>query len=240
MKKTILTSLLLAALCTCYFVGCAVKESSPDNSPSTDTQPTPVIDSITTSYDNVLSLQTEGYRNLSLKDFHATVNEAINSDEDFLSDFSALMEETTPEDNAYSFVYETLDNSINEVASSQMGNPIALSRYLKAFGDEYTTETNETFYNFVFTSLYSMEYHVIDEAALTVGERDELLAAYQAEFQNAVSGMEREQLTADNIKVELQKIANDLCTELSTNVLVFENAEIQSVEIHDGDQEYQG
>lgn len=239
MKKTILSSLLIVALCTCLLVGCAVKAALPDNSPYAGTQPTPVTSSITASNDKVLSLQTEGYQNLSLKDFNAAVKETIDTDADFLSDFSALMERITPEDNAYSFVYETLNHSIDEVISPQMGQPIAFSRYLKAFGDEYTTESNETFHSFMFTSLYTVEYRITDEAALTVQERDELLAAFQTKLQNAVNDMSREQLTADGIKVELQKIADNLCAKLSTNILVFENAEIQSIEIHDGGQDYQ-
>ena len=91
----------------------------------------------------------------------------------------------------------------------------------------------------MFIALYSVEYRVTDEANLTVGERDELLRAYQTELQNAVSGMDKEQLIDSGYKIELQKIADDLANDLSTDTLIFENAEIHSIEILDGEQEYQ-
>jgi len=73
---------------------------------------------------------------------------------------------------------------------------------------------------------------------LTVQERDELLNKYHIELQNAVSNMSKEELQAQDIKETLQSKAAELAKELSTTTLTFENAEIQSIEIHDGGQEY--
>lgn len=73
---------------------------------------------------------------------------------------------------------------------------------------------------------------------MTVQERDELLNKYHIELQNAVSNMSKEELQAQDIKETLQSKAAELAKELSTTTLTFENAEIQSIEIHDGGQEY--
>lgn len=250
MKKIIQALAALTVLCICL-TGCAVKPSSID-SPSPTTSPSlsattssKLARSATTSsklasdYDTVLALKTEGYQSLSLKDFNAAVKAAIDKDTDILSAFSTLMESITPNDEDYQFIYETLDYSISETILPQISQPVSISRYLKKHGDEYTVESGETFYSFIFTALYSVEYRVIDEAGVTVQERDELLNDFHTELQNAVSEMIKEQLTADGIKAELQKIADGLCTKLSTNTLVFENAKIQSIEILEGTQEYQ-
>lgn len=238
MKKTIRLITVLTTLCALLFAGCTTEPSLPDNSP-TSTQSVSANSPNPVTINSVLSLQTEGYKNLPLKEFNTTVKETIDTNAGFLSDFSELLDSVTQDDSEYSFICETLNYSINEVISSQMGQPITFSRYLKEFGDEYTTESGETFFNFMFTTLYSAEYRIVDEAGLTVQERDELLAMFQTELQNAVSKMDREQLTANDIKMELQNIADSLCTKLSTNVFVFENVEIQSIEVHDGGQEYQ-
>lgn len=239
MKNPIRIITVSTTMCVFLLAGCTAGPSSSDNSPVTSAQHTLATTSGITLSNCVLSLQTEGYQNLSLKDFNAAVKEAIDKDKGFLIAFSELMEGVTPEDSAYFFVYETLNYSINEVISPQMGQPVALSHYLKEFEDEYTTESGETFYSFMFTALCSVEYRVTDEAGLTVKERDELLTAFQIKLQNSISDMNREQLMAEGVKVALQKIADNLCAELSTKVLVFENAKIQSIEIHDEGQEYQ-
>ncbi len=240
MKKLIQALVALTVLCICL-AGCAVKPSSID-SPSPTTSPSlsaTTSSKLASDYDTVLALKTEGYQSLSLQDFNAAVKAAIDKDADFLSTFSTLMQSITHNDEDYQFIYETLNYSISETILPQMSQPVAISRYLKKHGDEYTVESGETFYNFIFTALYSAEYRVTDEAGLAVQERDELLSAFHTELQDAVSEMSKGQLTAGGIKAELQKIADGLCTELSTNTLVFENAKIQSIEIHDGTQEYQ-
>lgn len=240
MKKLIQALAALTVLCIC-FTGCAEKPSSSDSpSPTTSPSLSATISSILASdYDTVLALKTEGYQSLSLQDFNAAVKEAIDKDTDFLSTFSTLMESITPNDEDYQFIFETLDYSISETILPQISQPVAISRYLKKHEDEYTVESGESFYSFIFTALYSVEYRVTDEAGLTVQERDELLNEFHTELQNAVSERSKEQLTAGGIKAELQKIADGLCTKLSTNTLVFENAKIQSIEILDGTQEYQ-
>ena len=72
---------------------------------------------------------------------------------------------------------------------------------------------------------------MIDETALTVQERDDLLRTYHTELQNAVNDMSKEQLLDSEVKDELQKIADDLAIDLSTDIFVFENAEIGSIEL---------
>ena len=119
-----------------------------------------------------------------------------------------------------------------------MGDPISQSQYLKKNEGAYAGGVGETFYHFMFTALYSVEYRVIDNVDLTVQERDDLLAQYHTELQNAISEMSRESLTAQDIKGNLQMIAKELTKECSTDCLIFENAEIQSIEILDENQEY--
>lgn len=241
MKRTIHAIVLLTALCAILLVGCTNIATTPDNPPATDSQAseTPLSSTLPDTYDVILALRTEGYQNLSVKDFNAIVKAEIDKDIGFLSTFSELMGNLTPEDSEYQFVNETLNYSISEIISPQIGDTISISRYIKNYSGEYTGGDNETFYNFMFIALYSVEYRVTDEANLTVGERDELLRAYQTELQNAVSGMDKEQLIDSGYKIELQKIADDLANDLSTDTLIFENAEIHSIEILDGEQEYQ-
>lgn len=257
MKKTIKAIALITAICASLLTGCASYQSSADSTPT----PPPPSTSVSTvsnappeAYNTVLELRSEGYQSLSLRDFNAAVRGKIDEDIGFLNTFSEFLsrlvvvdgehqatnEPLTVDDGIYQFINETLNYSISEIILPQIDNPISLSKYLRNYSDEYIAGINndETFYNFMFTAHYSIEYRVIDEMALTVQERDDILRAYQTELQNAISAMNKEQLTADGAKSELQKIADNLCGDLSTDALIFENAEIQSIEIHDGTQEY--
>ena len=228
-------------ICACLFAGCASSQP-PADSALAHSNPMSVTtednSGTTNNYADVLSLRTEGYQNLSLKDFNAAVKAQIEGNEDFLSAFSDFGGTLTPEDSDYSF-YKTLSYSIDEVIFPQMGGSVSFTQYLKKHDGTYAGNEGETFYTFMFTALYSVEYRVIDEANLTVGERDELLDKYQTELQNAVSGMSNEKLQAQDIRGTLQSIADSLTKELSTDALAFENSEILSIEILDGDTEYQ-
>lgn len=239
MKITIQAITALLVLCVCL-IGCTKNPATTSNPPP---ETAPSVSAATTGvpandYSEVLALRTENYQSLSLKDFNAAAKAKIDRDTGFLSTFSDLMSSLSPDDSEYQFVYETLNYSITEVISPQMGNAVTLLQHLKKNDGAYSENGGETFYSFMFTALYSVEYRVIDEAALTVGERDALLSAYQSDLQNAVGDMSKEQLTAGNIKSEIQKTADDLASKLSTDTLVFENAEILSIEIHDSGQEY--
>ena len=242
MKKPIHAVIAITMLCTSLFVGCAPVTSSADSQPPTNsmsTQNSTTSGTAANEYADIFSLRTEGYYTSPLRDFNTAIKVKIDNDTTFLSTFSALMEATTPESEDYQFVYETLNYSISEIISPQMGEAIVLSRYLKKCEGDYAGDKGETFYTFMFTALYSVEYRVTDEAALTVQERDELLTAFHTELQNAINAMTKEQVTQTGIKSELVEIADDLCAELSTNALVFENAQIHSIEILDDEQEYQ-
>jgi hypothetical protein len=237
-QKLIQAFTVLTVLCV-FLTGCegnpaSSDSSSPTTSPSllTNTYSVPESD-----YDAILGLATEGYKSLSLKDFNTAVKAEIDKDAGFLSTFSDLMDNLNPGDSEYRFVYETLNHSISEIIFPQIGEDISLSEYLKKTGGAYNGNDGETY--FMFTALYSVQYRVIDEANLSVGERDKLLSAYHTGFQDAINDMEREQLMAGDIRFLLQKTADDLATELSINTLIFENAEISSIEIHYGGQEYQ-
>ncbi len=240
MKKSIILSLLIVALCTCLLAGCLVTAASPDDTSPTDPLTTSVAGDSTTSsdYDKVLALRTESYQTLSLKDFNAAVKTAIDNDADFLSMYCKLLDDLTSDDNEYQFVYVTLSHSISEVIMSQMGEPISVSDRLNKNEGAYSGNDGNIFYDFMFTALYSVEYRVLDDNELTVKERDELISAYHTGLQNAVNDMNKEQLTESGIKPKLRKIADGLCSDLSSDILVFENAEIHSVEILDGSKEY--
>jgi len=244
MKKPIKAIALITAISASLLAGCATYQSPADSTPTTPPPSTPVSSVSSTlpdKYNTVLELRSEGYQSLLLGDFNSTVKAKIDKDLGFLSTFSEFMSSLTTEDSEYQFVYETLNYSIDEIISPQMGNPVSISRYLKNYSEEYTAgiSNDETFYNFMFTAHYSVEYRVIDETALTVQERDELLCAYQTELQSAVSGMDKEQLLSSGCKNKLQGIADDLANDLSTDTLIFENAEIQSIEILNDGQDYQ-
>ena len=241
MKKSMLSSLLIVGLCTCLLMGCAVKADSPDSTLPTNSMSASVTSDNTTpsDYDKVLALQTEGYQALSLKEFNAAVKAAIDKDVDFLSMYSELLESQTLNDSEYQFVHVTLNHSVSEVIMSQMGEPISISKRLNKNEGAYAGNEGDTFYDFMFTALYSVEYRVIDDNSLTVNERDELISAYHTKLQNAANDMGREQLTESGIKAELRKLADSICLELSTGTVIFENAEIHSIEILDGSEEYQ-
>lgn len=239
MKKQMQAFAVLATLCIYLFVGCT-ENSSSSNSSST-TSPSILTDTskdLLRDYDTVLSLRSEGYQSLSLRDFNATVKTAIDKDVDFLNLFSDLMGKLTPEDSEYQFVYETLNYSTDEIIYPQLGEALSFSRFLKKQEGPYDGNNGEIYYSFIFTALYSVEYRLIDEAKLTVSERDELLRAYQTELQKAIEDMDKEQLVAGGFKLKLQKIADDLANKLSTNELIFENAEVHTIEILDEGQDY--
>ncbi|NLO84836.1 MAG: hypothetical protein GX096_05340 [Clostridiales bacterium] len=220
MKRSIQVITLLTVLCACLFANYRINAVAADILPSTTSQ----------SYDSVLSLKTEGYQNLCIADFNATVKQKIDTDIGFLDVYSELLDSITPDDSNYSFIRETLNSSIKEVICQEMGVPISISQYLKRNEGAYSGGENDTFYSFMFTSLYSVEYRI--NAKLTVCERDILLVEYHTELQNTVSEMNQESLTAQDIKTNLQTIADNLAKQLSTHSLVFENAAIQSIEIH--------
>jgi hypothetical protein len=92
----------------------------------------------------------------------------------------------------------------------------------------------------MFTALCHVEYRIENSAALTVGERDQLLGKYQAELQTAVANMSKEELRAQDIKQTLQGMADALAKKLSSTALIFESTEVGYVEVHDNGQEYQG
>jgi len=142
-------------------------------------------------------------------------------------------ETLTVEDDVYEFINETLNYSISEIILPRISNPVSFSRCLEKHSDEYVSGVNndEISHGFSFYSLYFVEYRVIDESALTVQERDDLLRTYHTALQNAVNGMRKEQLLDSGVKGELQKIADDLAIDLSTDIFVFENAEICSIEL---------
>lgn len=253
MKRKLISSLLIAVLCTCLFVGCGVNAAPPDATSSIPSSSASVPSNSTVSpdgvaisdnttpskYDKVMALQTEGYQALSLKEFNTTVKAAIDKDAEFLSMYSELLGSLTTKDSAYQFAYETLQLSIDEVIMPQMEKPIAVFKSVNRNENAYAGDNEETFYNFMFMVLYSVEYRVVDDNSLTVRERDELISAYHTGMEKAVNGMSREQLTKGGIKAELQKIADSLCSELSTKTVIFENAKISSIEIIDGDKEQQ-
>lgn len=256
MKKLFQITLLIV-LCT-YLTGCEKKTEANALLDSTSTIPSTIIPTETASpttemlsslppdrlsslngeYDTLLALSTEDYQEKSLQDFNATVKAKIDGDADILNSFNNLMNDITPSDDAYSFVCETLNRSISEIISPQLGDVIAISQYLKRNEGIYNENDGEVFYSFMFTALYSVEYRIIDAANISVGERDKLIMTYHINFQEAVDKMDREQLKAANIQSELQAIANNLATELSTNILVFENAIIHSIELLDEGKDY--
>jgi|GEM_PF-2929275 len=247
MKKSIRTILLLVSLCAVLIFAVTGCSGTVDVQASTHGLVNTTVDTLPENYKTILELKSEGYQSLSLKDFNAAVSAKIDGDSDFLSTFSEFMsslvvldseEEDTNEtlkveDDVYEFIYETLNYSISEILLSQISEPVFFSRYLEKHTDKYTSGVNEdeVFYGFSFYSFYFVEYRVIDEAALSVQERDNLLHKYQNALQNAINGMDKEQLLGDGIKDELQKIADYLAITLSTDVFVFENAEICSIEL---------
>lgn len=237
MKRTNQVTAVVTIMLALLLTGCNAKPASPNGTLSSSTQAISNVNS--TALNDFLALQTENYQNLSLKDFNATVKKAIDTKENFLNAFSKLLDQTKPSDSEYSFIYETLNYSINEIISEEMDQSISLSHYLKVSDDKPTIGTDKKIPGFMFTALYSFEYRIIDDTNLTVQSRDELLRRYQVKFQEVVSKMTKDQLTKNDARNELQKIASALCEELSANDLTFENAEIQSIEIHDSGNDYQ-
>jgi hypothetical protein len=250
MKKQIQTILLATSLCTLLIfaaTGCSASADAQASPPPQSTPVSPALSVLPESYNTILELRSEGYQTLSLKDFNAAVSAKIDEDSTFLSTHSEFMsslavvyndqqmtnETLIVEDDVYEFINETLNYSIAEIILPRISNPISFSRCLEKHTDEYIAgvKNDEILYGFSFYSLYFVEYRVIDEAALTVQERDDLLHKYQTELQNAVNGMSKKQLLDSGIKDKLQKIAVDLAIDLSTENFVFENAEIASIEL---------
>jgi len=247
MKKTIPVVAIATVLCACILAGCSSNQATRQPSASVQSPSVEVSANSNTSsnYDTVISLRTEGYQHLSVKDFNAAVKAKIEGDKDFLSIFNDFMGDLifTPEDADYSFVCETLNFSVNEIISSQLNEPITFIRSLDKMdnGAEQKGPDGEIVYDydFIFTAGYSVEYHINDDVNLTVGERDQLLSTYQTELQNAVGAMTNDELQTQDIRETLQSMTDDLAKRLSTADLTFENAKIDLIEIHDGGQEYQ-
>ena len=216
--------------------------SSPDKISSRTTAPLKAlaVDPYGGEFDMIWELKTEGYKDLPLNEFNAAVQAKFDNPA-FSSTYDKLVSVIVPGSSEYQFITETFGYSVAENISPLLGHPIGFSWNLTKYEDPYSTGTGEIFHNFMFTAFYSAEYRIKDMAAITVGARDELIATYQTELQNAVRTMSKEQLRADNIQSEIQQIAENLERQLSTSNFIFENAEISSIELLDypthGDQQ---
>lgn len=245
MKKSISVVAIATVLCISLLTGCGSNQSTEQMSTSENLSSVPVstTSDTTTNYDTVLSLCTDGYQDLSVKDFNAAVKMKIEGSKDFLNTVNEYMDILTPEDRNYQFVYETLNYSVNEIISPQLGESIVFLQPLMKMdnGTEKEGLDGEIVYDydFAFTTGYSVEYKINDDANLTVQERDQLLQKYQNELQNTISNMSNEELQAGDIRKTLQSIVDDLAKKFSTTALTFENAKIQHIEIHVGGLEYQ-
>ena len=190
------------------------------------------IDLYSGEFDLIWELKSEGYKDLPLNQFNAAV-QAKFDDPEFSSAYDKLVSVLVPGSIEYQFITETFGYSVAENISPLLGHPIGFSWNLTKYDEAYTTETGETFHNFMFTAFSSAEYRIKDMTAITVAERDELIATYQSELQNAVRAMSKEHLRYENIQWEIQQIAEDLARRFSTSNFIFENPEISSIELLD-------
>ena len=219
-----------------------IRNNASDDSSSRTTAPLRdlSVDLYSGEFDMIWELKAEGYKDLPLNQFNAAVQAKLD-DPEFSSAYDKLVSVLVPGSNEYQFITETFGYSVAENISPLLGHPIGFSWNLTKYEDPYSTGTGEIFHNFMFTAFYSVEYRIKDMAAITVGERDELIATYQSELQNTVRAMSKDQLRNENIQWEIQRIAENLEKQLSTSNFIFENAEITSIELLDypahGDQQ---
>jgi len=227
MKKNLLTLVAVAVLLTCCLTGCGASATAgtSQESVSVNTLDTPRIDE---RHASVLALKTANYQEQSVKDFNATVEAAIEKDENFLSLYSEALDAITPEDENYTFIHQTLRHSINEFIMLELGEPVTFSP---------TTIKEDMNENFVFTAMYAIEYEVLDPSGLTISERDQSLEGIQQEIHDLIIAMSNEELKAGNIRETLQASLDNLAQTSSTQFIAFKNAEIQIIEVHSGGQE---
>lgn len=234
MKKTLLSTIIAAALITCLLVGCSAQASK------TSLLETPKVNTADTSpmgneYEAVLALKTANYGELSVGEFNATVEAAINNDAGFLSIYSNALDAVSPEDENYSFIYHTLRYSVGEVVLPQLGEPVSFPQ--SAMKEDVHTQADDVGEDFIFTVMYSIEYDILDHDGLTVLERDQVLESIQRKVQDLISGMSNEELQAANIREHLQASFNNLARDTSTESLALRSVEIRAIELHVGGQE---
>lgn len=171
------------------------------------------------AYKAVLSLQTEGWRGMSVADFNARVLECVNKlDQDALESLltdigegsgGVELSDAEKEFLALSFYCSNQENAAR-IRAQRQGTEIEDSAYVPAMlsmPSEDGWAWNTLWYRF--------SYHIDDPEGLTVGERDDCIRAFieSAEAFWADAGLEALlQMTEEEVAEALAQIAADCST----------------------------
>jgi hypothetical protein len=242
MKKQV--SLFIAILlCFTLMVGCG----SSGSSTSTPTQSTSVVsEEYTAAYQRLLAYKIPDYLTQTVADFNASLSGENDDFSSLFEDYAIVMNELPKTDENYTFFSVTLACSTTEIYSEHLNDTVFYySTALREEGlieplnseEEEIMDDEEPIYEFVFHVCYFLFYDILDNTALTVGERDTAISQFCGDFMAYIDAASKEDLcSSDDIKELLAKKTEELTKRLSTEIIVL-NCEIEGIFCSDVDSE---
>lgn len=151
-------------------------------------------------YDQVAALKTEGYEKQSIAEFNRTLHAALEDYEEYYDSLYWAMEALRmdggllADDPLAPFFYYTLRASIDEY-DAKLSAVYAGKRAVYSFDAEATRQERADVFGEQVTVgeawlSYTIEYDILDQDGLTVGERDQFLQSITSGMQTYLDGMD--------------------------------------------------
>lgn len=220
---------IVAFMCFSMLVGCA---GAQDDKPFAEPN-----ENALTSYAKLVSFKTDGYEQQSVEEFNARLLPEFGE----LLDAQAVVANAglSVEDENYDFITLTLRASLSELYAKKMNEKAFFSGYAEIVHlskplnrtEKAIFEAAGPTYDFWFNVEYYLEYEISSPAMLTVAQRDNVLRAFENEFQAYVDGLSIAELSDKTIRDRLSDRAAAILEQITPDgMTIFCETRIDSSE----------
>lgn len=254
MKKS-LPIIFAAFIMVSALIGCAGRNSSPEqnnataqSSETTISQPvtstigasSPTISpNASAAYEKLIAYKTGNYGQQSVADFNAVLASTPDELTEFLAAVADVISTISLDDENYDFFTTTISFSSQELYCEHMGEELTFNMPLSKQSRpcDYLDEDGETVYNFTCFVEANIAYSINAPKLVTVAERDKALLTFKEEMQNYLNGLSETEITDGNIKERLIDKSAELANSLSTENMKISPCEIYLLETNDAGTE---
>lgn len=216
MRKELLIGIVLLLLFN-ITTGCAgVQDAQQNAGPGSS-----LNDNVSNAYEKLVSFKTDGYEQLSVKEFNKML----------LPEFGELLNANSivttanlsAEDENYDFITVTMNASLNELYAETMDDEKIYFGYVRKERlsepldetEKIIFETEGPSYDFLFIAGYTLKYEIPSPDTLTIAERDNVLRSFGEELQTYVDSLSEEELTDRSIYKNLPNQAETILKEFT-------------------------